>query len=85
MLQWLYQDNNKGDHMKLQIKEIVNGECEAFTKVYGTSEQAYKVLNEMKDHSIKSGYEIVEDSKNHLLVQKTLSTGAKLVKSFLIF
>ena len=41
--------------------------------------------NEMKDHSIKSGYEIVEDSKNHLLVQKTLSTGAKLVKSFLIF
>ena len=71
--------------MKLQIKEIVNGECEAFTKVYSNSEKAYKVLGEMKDHSIKSGYEIIQDSKDHLLVQKTLSTGAKIVKSFLIF
>jgi len=71
--------------MKLQVKEIINGECEAFTNVYQTADKAFKVLDEMREHSIKSGYAIVEDSKNHLLVEKVNSMGVKITKSFLVF
>jgi len=71
--------------MKLQVKEIINGECEVFTNVYETSDKAYEVLSDMKEHSIESGYKIVGDSKNHLLVEKINSMGAKIVKSFLVF
>ena len=71
--------------MKLQVKEIINGECEAFTNVYETSDKAYKVLSDMKEHSIESGFTIVGDSKNHLLVEKVNSMGVKIVKSFLVF
>jgi hypothetical protein len=71
--------------MKLQVKEIINGECEVFTNVYETADKAFKVLNEMREFSIESGYTIVGNSKNHLLVEKINSMGVKIVKSFLVF
>ena len=71
--------------MRLQIKEIVGTDCEAFTKKYANAEDAYKVLSDMREHLFQTGYTVIADTKNHLLVEKTMTTGVKVTKSLLIF
>jgi hypothetical protein len=71
--------------MKLQVKEIIGTDCEAFTNNYNTADKAYKVFNDMKNHLIQSGYVILADTENHVLAEKVTLTGVKVVKSLLVF
>jgi len=69
--------------MKLYRYETINNEMlETYITSYSSEKEAFAKMREMEEHLVNSGYVVKSKDLDHLIVEKTLTTGVLMVKRF---
>lgn len=69
--------------MKLYRYEKINNEIqETYIMSFTSEKDAFAKMKEMQDHLINTGYQVKSIDLDHLIVEKTLTTGAVVWKRF---
>jgi hypothetical protein len=78
-----YIKTNKGDKVKLYRYEKINNEIqETYIMSFTSERDAFDKMIEMQYHLVNTGYSVKSVDLDHLIVEKTLTTGATVWKRF---